>query len=37
MLKPKSLIPAAALAALGATSAFAHVTLETKEAPVASI
>jgi uncharacterized protein YcnI len=37
MLKLKSLIPAAALVALAATTASAHVTLETKEAPVASI
>ena len=33
----RTLIPAAVLVALGATTALAHVTLETKEAPVASI
>lgn len=32
----KSLIPAAALIVIGATAAVAHVSLETKEAPVAS-
>lgn len=33
----RTLIPAAAFALLGAVPAFAHVTLETREAPVASI
>ncbi len=33
----KSLIPAMAIVVAGATSALAHITLETKEAPVGSI
>ncbi len=33
----KSLLPAGALVVAGATAAMAHITLETKEAPVASI
>lgn len=36
MMKLKSLIPAAAIVALGTTAAFAHITLENQQAPVAS-
>ena len=37
MSELRNLIPAVVLAALGSNAAFAHVTLEAKEAPVASI